>query len=247
MKTILFSLALFFFSSVTAQEKEYELRTNRSSKFTFGWFYSPEVSYRSLTRGSETGIYADYLFEKKIDKEQAKYGQSLSFFCGYELSKTFTLEGGLGYTDFGAAKKPTDIEYPGNLEIIGTLTGSDHLHLASVPINLRMNFGENKVRGFVSVGIAPSIFMGYTYKRTKSYTNGDKVTTSVFNESSQDDYSKFILGAHISGGIEYHYNNKASLRIAPVFRVTATDVFSEAPFSGRYYNAGIEIGTVYKL
>lgn len=247
MRTLLFSLSLLCFNSIIAQEKDVEPSFQESSKFTFGWYYSPEVSYRELTRGSESGSSANYVFEKKDAKEQAKFGQSFSFFMGYKLSKRFRLEAGLGYTDFGAGLKPTDIVYAGNLEFIGTLTGSDHIHVASVPISLHVNLGGKKVKGFVSIGVAPSLFLGYTFNTTKDFTTGDKITTNYFIETYQDDYEKFILGAHISSGIEYQHNAKASLRIAPVFRVTATDVFTPGPISGHYYNAGLEIGTVYKL
>lgn len=247
MKTILLSLSIICFTSALAQESVGEVLTQQS-KWTFGWVYSPEVSHRILGEGTEANQSTFGIIDSRNDSERAKFGQSFSLFLGYRVSKTFTLEGGFGYTDFGEGLKPVDLTSVwAPEEIFGTYYGVNHLHVASLPITLHVNLGGRRVKWFVSAGVAPSLLMSANSTSRIEYSNGDVQTSSYFSNSAQEEYSRFILGANVSAGIDYQYSEKASLRIAPVFRITATDTYSDVPIRANYFNAGIEFGTVYKL
>ena len=248
MKTILFSLSILCFTSAIAQEKEAEPNLTKPSKFTFGWVYSPEVAYRILSESESADGITQSLINSRNNNEQAKFGQSFSFFWGYKLSKTFVLEGGLGYTDFGEALKPYDIfNGPFPEDIYATVSRTNRIHVANLPITLHVNLGGNRVQGFISAGVAPGLMMRTTSTVIYDYPDGGKTTANNYYVGAQENFSKFILGAHISGGVDYKYSEKASLRIAPVFRITATDTYSGVPIKANYFNAGIEFGTVYKL
>jgi hypothetical protein len=248
MKTILFSLSVLCFTSVVAQESEAKPLSQKPSTWKLGWVYSPEVSYRILTEGDQADGLTEFLIDLRDDAQQAKFGQSFSLFGGYQLSKTFSIEAGIGYTDFGDGRKSIDLASIADpTTVIATVKGSNHLHVATIPVSIHVNLGGNKVKGFISAGIAPGMMMRYTTRSYFDYSDGSTRTQNSYSASQQGFYTKFILGAHISGGVEYHYNNKASLRIAPVFRMTTNSVFSDDEINGHYFNAGIEIGTVYKL
>lgn len=251
MKTVLLSLLIACTIQASAQNmtgKLLRIPPPRESKLTFGWVYSPEVSYRILGESELADENTSYVIDFRNDLERIKYGHTFSLFLGYDLSKRFTLEAGLSYTDFGEGRKPQDLLF-GSIPdpIVATLTGSYNIHVASVPITLHVNLGEKRVRGFISAGIAPSYFLKYTTRSVIDYNNGDHSISKQTSANSQENYSKFILGAHISGGIDYQYNKKVKFRIAPVLRITATDTYSDVPIRANYFNAGIEMGMIYRL
>ena len=247
MKTTLLTLCIFgFISTAFSQNIESDPSNTKSSKFTFGWVYSPEVSYRILGESDLADENTSSIIDFRNDNEQAKFGQSFSFFAGYNFSKTFTLEAGLGYTDFGEGQKPFTLVFSTGEEY-ATLKSTYHIHVVSVPVSLHINLGGNKVRGFISAGVAPGLFMRYTRYSMMEYSDGSTENSNSFNIGDQSNFSKFLLGAHISGGVDIKYSEKARFRIAPVFRITATDAYSEVPIKANYFNAGIEFGTIYKL
>ena len=249
MKTILFSLAVFCYTSLIAQEKEAEPSMEKLSKWTFGWVYSPEISYRVLSEGSEADGNTAQDINYKNNDERAKFGQNGSLFVGYKLSNILTLEGGIGYTNFGAATNPKDVHYIATdnfPELIYTWYQTNQFHLISLPINLHANFGQNRLRSFFSAGIAPGYLSQSSYTVHREYENGDK-TKEVVSTNHLGDFSKFILVAQISGGIDFQLSSKAALRIAPEFRITTNSMFTDKKTRGNYFNAGIEIGMVYTL
>lgn len=245
MKIVILSLFTLFLFSATAQSEGVEANIPKFSKFTFGWAYSPEVSYRMLSESDEANEFTESVINFRNEHEGVKFGQSFSVFWGYQFSKIFSLEGGIGYTDFGEGLKSQDLLYSDGTTT--TLKGSNHIHFLSVPISLHVNLGGNRVRGFVSAGIAPGYMARFTTYAQWKYEDGSTSTSNTYNAGAQDNYSRFILGAHLSGGVDIKYSEKANLRIAPVFRITTTDVYSGQPIKANYFNAGIEIGTVYQL
>lgn len=247
MKTILITLLLGISANLFAQDATSELAPKKNSKFTFGWVYSPEVSYRILSEGDQADENTALFIDARNEQEQAKFGQSFSFFLGYQIASRFRLEGGVGFTDYGEAVKPYDLVNAIEPEVIGTVKRANHIFVTTFPISLQFEFGKNKIRGFVSASVVPSILTSYSTNSKIEFTNGDISTGTFFSASAQDDYSKFILGANVSGGIDYKYSEKASVRIAPVFRMTTNTVYPDAPIRGHYFNVGIEFGTIYNL
>lgn len=245
MKTILLSLSIICFTSALAQESVGEMLPKQSN-WTFGWVYSPEVSYRILGESDLADENTSWIIDLRNENERVKFGQSFSLFFGYQLSKMFKLEAGLGYTDFGEGQKPASLIGPDGT-LFATIESTAHVHVLSIPLTIHVNLGGNRVKGFIAAGIAPSYMARYTTYNTLQYSDGSISKSSNYWVSAQENYSRFILGASLSGGIDYQYSNKASLRIAPVFRITATDTYSDVPIRANYFNAGIELGTVYKL
>ena len=255
MKALLFLLLISVSTAITAQSSDGSITgvpTNPPSKFIFGWFYSPEISYRTLSESDLADEFTPILIEQRNEREGVKFGQSFNFFFGYHFASRFRLEVGLGFTDYGEARKATDlvsVTNPFSAEVIGTITGSNHILVSTLPICLQfqMGKGNGEIRPFVTAGITPGILTRYITTSKTKYTDGNISNGTFYSPSIQDDYSKFILSANISTGIEYRYTEKASLRIAPVFRITTSTVYSGGPVRGHYFNAGIEFGTVYHL
>lgn len=253
MKLISFYISLFFLSSGIAQESEMKPIPLKESKWQFGLSYSPEVSYRILTFDNEasySGFYypaEDYIPTRK-ESDQAKYGYSAKIFFGYRISEMFTLETGIGYTDFGDGYKPTAISFGYNPEPeYAIMTGRTHIGFIKVPVSLRFNLGGKRYQWSISAGVAPAYRMRYNPNFKIKYPNGELYPGYNILALDRDEISTFILEAHISGGVDIQLNNKTSLRIAPEFRITATDTYSNVPVSAHYFNAGISIGSVFRL
>ncbi|MDG1333706.1 MAG: outer membrane beta-barrel protein [Crocinitomicaceae bacterium] len=248
MKTILFAILLGITSTSFAQEKESELAPIKNSKLTFGWIYSPEVSYRMLSEGHQANSSTEDVINMRNENERAKFGQTFSLFLGYRFSKVFTLEAGLGYTDFGLGREPIDYYIGMNSdEYYATVTQSDHLHVLNVPISLNVKLGGNQIQGFISAGVAPGYMSRYTSYRITDYEDGSLTKSTTYSALAQDDFNDFILGVHLSGGIDYRYSDAASLRIAPVVRYTTNNALSPGEIKANYFNVGIEFGAIYRL
>jgi hypothetical protein len=248
MKTALFLICIVVVSSVTAQNQEYNPTATHSSKFTFGWSYSPEIAYRVLYEGVESDTNTQSIIDSRNENELVKFGHSFSLYLGYNFSNKLSLETGLGYSNFGEALQPYDVFAGINQEtFVGRVYKSNHIHVTSIPITLRMSSNGSRFKGFFAVGIAPGVLIRKTSKTVYRYANDDITTWYDVDSDDQKLYNKVILGAHISGGVDIKYGTKASLRIAPILRFTAHNLYTKDAIGANYFNAGIEIGTVYKL
>lgn len=250
MKKILLIASLFSISVLNAQDSDIITSNAKNSKFTFGWIYAPEVSYRVLSESDLADANTASIINLRNSQERAKFGQTFNAFFGYQFTSNLKLEAGIGFTDYGQGRTPlelTNFTEPFSVEVIGTLTGSSHILVTTLPINLQFQIGKGKVIGFISAGVAPGLLTRYMTRSRIEYIDGSVSTGTSYSPSAQNDYSSFILGANVSGGIEYRYSEKASLRFAPSFRMTTNTVYPNAPIRGHYYNAGIEFGAVYHL
>ncbi|MFK7784569.1 MAG: hypothetical protein AB8B56_05630 [Crocinitomicaceae bacterium] len=250
MKKIILIATLFSLATVNAQDSDRIAPTKSDSKFTFGWIYAPEVSYRILSEGDQSTPNIPLFIDSRNDREGYKFGQTFNAFFGYQFASNLKLEAGIGFTDYGERTKPFDLVSsfgPSSVEIVGTASGSSHIFVTTVPINLQFQMGKGKVRGFIAAGIAPGLLTRYMTRSKIEYPDGDVSTGTYYSPSEQENYSQFILSANISGGIDYRYSEKASLRIAPAFRMTANNVYPDAMIRGHYFNIGIEFGAVYHL
>lgn len=250
MKTTLLLLFALYSSLVFCQTDEVKLVPSEFSKFTIGLAYSPEISYRLLSEGSNSNSSTEQSIIDKNSNDSIKFGQSGRFILGYGLSDKLTLESGIGYTNFGNTTKskpiyymPTDNGDPGSTILEHT---EKRFHVISVPINLHTRFGQNRLKGFFSAGVAPGLLISSTKIVHFEYESGKK-TKNVSSTNDLENFSNFILGVQVSGGVDFQFTKHVSLRVAPVFRMTANSIFADKEIRGNFFNAGIEIATVFTL
>jgi hypothetical protein len=251
MKTLSFLLLMSISTLGTAQSSDRTLADvleNAPSKFIFGWVYSPEVSYRILTESDQATGSTPSFINTRNEEEGLKYGQTFNFFFGYQFASKFRLEAGLGFTDYGERIKPFELmNWGGAPGFGGTASGTTHFFVSTLPINLQFQMGSGKIQGFISAGVTPGLVTRYMTTSRIEYNDGSVSTGTYYSPTTQDQFTKFILSATISGGIDYRYSKKASFRIAPVFRMMTNSVNQNSPVDGYYFNAGIEFGSVYHL
>lgn len=248
MKYCIIFILLFSSTAFAQQETDKTLKLN-DYKFSFGWFYSPEVAYRFLSEGANADATTTEIMNYRNENERARFGQSFSFFFGYQFSERFRVELGLISTDYGEALKTKDVVYAGDIETaIGTLKQTNHITVNSIPINLRYTWGGfGKTTLFSSIGISPGMFHKYRTIQQIDYKNGNQEIDINYFQNAQAPFNAFILSAQVSSGLDVKYSRRGTLRIAPVFRITTNSVTKDTPIRGHYFNAGIEVGTVYKL
>lgn len=247
MKNLLLLLAVHCVAHSFAQEKEYDPTAKSLSKFSLGTVFSPGVSYRFLSSTSEADATTLNFVDWRNEKEEYKYAQSARFFMNYKLSELFSLEAGLGYTEYGDLRISTSPPVEGGApnESSGSTTKwTKHLHTLSVPINLNINLEKKRVTSFFSMGCAPSYLLKSVDKRKTEYNNGNTNSYTYAEEWSFEKYTNFFLEAHISAGIEYQYSPKGRLRIAPEFKILTTNVYTNEGMRGNYFNIGINVGLI---
>lgn len=250
MKTILFLFSMIVFLSANAQEKEYDPSSITPSKFSIGFSYSPEITYRFLSSTDNANAIDIDFTNWRNENEEHTYGQSARIFMNYKLTSHFSLEAGLGYTEYGDLRVTVSSPVEGGApdESTGSVTKWTHqLHTLSVPISLNINIGKKRITGFVSAGLAPCFLLKDVEKRKTTYNNGNVSEHTYSSEWSYEQYNNFFLEAHVSLGLEYRFSRKGKIRIAPGFKLLTTNVYTNEGMQGNYFNAGIEIGAVFKL
>ena len=251
MKLILFTFYLFCIVNVIAQEKEYHPSAgNTSSKLYLGWEYSPEISYRFLSTEDEAPFAITDYVNWRNDHEIRKFAQSFNFFTGYRFNRSLSLELGLGYSNSGDLRTTNISPVEGGApqeSVGGTGFWTHQLHMLSAPLSLNFRYGKRKIKGTFSVGVAPSFLFKAEYREKIEYNDGTTNTYVFSSEYSLEQYSNFQIGVHFSSGMEYQYSKRGILRIAPVFRMLATNAYEDEVMKSNYFNVGINIGMIFKL
>jgi Outer membrane protein beta-barrel domain len=219
------------------------------SRFSIGLSYSPEASYRFLgIRKGENEATMQPIIDYRNESETFKYGHTASVHITYDLNKKFSLASGISYTMFGDRTKPFDISSLNGSSYmsIGSASGTNSYHYLSVPVSARFSFGGSALKYIVSPGISASFILASSNVIRIDYLDGGYFESTTSSFGTPISFQRFVLGAHISAGIDYHFSSKFSMQIAPVFRMTATSI-TDAPISGYYFNTGIETGVRLRL
>ncbi len=249
MKT--FTALIFLFSSliVNAQTTGRAAPLQKDSKFYLGWNYTPEISYRFLSEGSDANASIAETIKQRNANELKQYSQSGNIFVGYVLSDRFSIEAGIGYSSFGHAEQPDDIiafEWePGYDKVIGFKQNYNRLHVVSIPVNFRTYFWNKRVRPFIAAGASLGMVLQYVRSKRYVYDSGTKHKWQEYDGKEQ--FSTFHLIGQISTGVDIHVSNNVRLRVAPRFQITTNSIYAAKEIRGNYYNVGIEFGAVCKL
>ena len=250
---LLFAIVLLPYYSGAQSENGTTLKkpilAKECSRFSLGVSYSPEVSYRFLgIRKGENESIMRGIIDSRNEPETFKFGHTAGVQITYDLNKKISLESGISYTMFGEKTKPYDLISTdiNGLTITGTAVMNNSYHYVSVPLTFNYSFGSRALKYVVSSGISASIAVGHANIIRANYPPCHYSVSSLSGFILPNGFNRVALGAHIAVGFQYHFSSKFSIRVAPVFRMTATSVM-DAPITEHYFNAGLETGVQWRL
>lgn len=155
----------------------------------------------------------------------------------YKLKENTWFRIGLGFTSMGFKD-----------EIITNGLGSVYVELQKkyehqffeIPIALRREFSQKKLKPFVEAGISS---MYYLQSVTKIFVNGDK---SFTRKERVDDASQIRYAMILSFGISHAFNEKWELIVRPNFRYHFAEIVG-APVEWHLWSGGLALGIRMKL
>lgn len=180
-------------------------------------FYSPNVSYRTLSDSRITDI--------RNESEQIKFGFSFGAVFRYRFNKIIGIESGLQFQSRGFQTKIESFEIMDpELLLPDKMKTVDRFYYLGLPAKLTIQKGINKISLISSIGIIGNILL---YQ--------DKLTILVFDDHTEkritdykDYYEQFILTAVASIGIDWRLSQEFKIMISPTFQHDITPIL-DAP------------------
>ena len=220
-------------------------------KWVVGVSVSPGIAYRSLlsTEGDDWNNY----IASRNDYEEPRFAYGGSLMCALDLSKRFSVEGGLGYSLMGyqlniEALTFGDMIDPNRGFIYQTNTISLRairysFHYLELPLRLVLHCGKGRLRSITGVGMTT----GYLLRSTSTLVtvNADGSADRDTNESGYD-YNVIGLFPTFSTGASYALNDRMDLRLEPQARYGVLQII-DAPVTAHLWSVGVGFSAMWRL
>ncbi len=153
------------------------------SKHTIGGSFSPDYCYRKLVSNSDNSW-----IKNGIDTlEVSKLGFTTGVNYQYSLSDKIDLATGLLLSNSGEKTKKQYTSKP------SAFNYTNHYYYLDIPLMIKYNVLQKKIKFFVFVGVACNVFMVQKVTQITGYTNDD-VLVNRYNKSGYKDLNFSLLG-----------------------------------------------------
>ena len=222
-------------------------------RLLFGVNISPDYCFRTLGN-KYGGSTISYIIDLRDTTEIPK----ISFTAGLNICCNFSthlgIEAGLQYSNKGYAGKNLELTFgddPNSGSASNNSAGPvptkvkfiyNYIYL-DIPIRAIYSFGENRIHGVASFGVATNILIKATQTSILEYDNGD-VKRQTSNQ--QENFNSLNISPFVSLGVDYRISNKINLRVEPTMRYGILTII-DAPITTNLWNAGLNISCYYQL
>lgn len=170
----------------------------------------------------------------------------------YKLKEKTWLRIGLGFTSMGykdeiiqGLRFGSQHDGMGNFDpslpaMYDELQKTHEHQFFEIPIALRREFSQKKLKPFAEVGISS---MYYLQSVTKNFVNGDKTLTT---KERVDDASQVRYAMIFAFGYNYNFNEKWEIIARPNFRYHFAEIVG-APVEWHLWSGGLALGMRMKL
>lgn len=249
MKSPIYLLCILFSCSLFAQEKSVDV--NDDSKFQIGITGSADVAYRTLLIIEDHPL-AQFNIDYRNNDELQKLGYSGGLNFSYLLNEQIFLSCGLQYSNMGYKTKPIALSFgvvdPRRGFIYEGEASELHyvfsFHYVELPVSFQYQFGENKFKPLISIGLSPGYLTRLTRTSVWNYLEGGK--SRERNQLEFTSLERLSLTPFANMGLNYQINEAWSFQASVQFRYNLFTVFDE-PISTNLWNAGLQLGCFYKL
>ena len=175
---------------------------------------------------------------------QALVKPTIGVAASYQLDKLISIGTGLNFNQKGfSVNQSTGIDVLGQKLPIGVKAVTE-ISYVEVPLQLKFNFGSNKVLPYVAIGPVIS----YASKgniRTKATALFDFNMSNTELNLSSEDYNRTQIHGALQGGVKIPYGNGGHWLVELGYQKSFTDLVSDqftADLGGKHKGLNINIG-----
>ncbi len=242
MVIIKYLLPCLFLFPFVSYAQEADVSDNR--KFSLGFSFSPDYSYRVLQPDSASMWIANH----RDSIEVPKFGFTSGINLSWRISKRFSLEAGLLLSDKGEripireavwnTSSPTpDPSLPKRYSF------NYHYLYLDFPVTVNYFILTKRTKLFLSAGISTNLFLTQMTTTYYEYENGEtKRNRSFYNNG----FNRINLACVGGFGIGFDISEKMYMQIEPTYRRSLFSVI-DAPINGYLFSFGVNAGVYYRL
>jgi hypothetical protein len=217
-----------------------------STRFSFGFKFSPDYSFRILKNDAAPGSTNDYIYHLRDSLEIPKLSYTAGFGGLFKFSKHLQLEFGIYYSIKGEKTKDYEFIAVQSNDPLAPKTMSFKYNTTYLDIPLKINFTflSGNFKPFVTAGISPSVFLFERHISKTTFESGDIKRSTSISYKGTGYYiinPQILLGAGI-----YYQKGKFNFQIEPVYRRSLIRV-NKGSIYGYFYSIGIETGMFYSF
>lgn len=246
-------LLLFFLSSKSWANNC--VSDSLPSKISIEIHFAPGFTSRQLSVDTSVKNMDNYHYTRQW-VEHGKFGYQCSVDLCYEITKFFSCQVGVGYTERGYQMKARSWFDKTGIYQLGTADVKYELRFIGIPIsfNLFKSFQHFKLIG--SVGISLDYLFQNRIASDITYYDYYNLENEKISFDRKDEPffwnvpiwklsdSKFNVSGQLALGIEVDLTNKLSLNMAPKISRTFLSIFQN-PIQEFNYNIGLNFGLKY--
>lgn len=229
---------LFAGSAFAGNDKKEEKR----DRFAIGAFFSPAYDFRYVHFPDDGSEFMQEFKQLLKEYDRGKFGYTTGLNFSWFISKRFTLETGLWFSNMGYSLKWMDL-YTASGEPRPFEKGKLRYIYGSLNLPVKMNFNiiTRPFKVFISAGMTANLSVYAKYRYFLVYTDGSK--ESYYN-NMKDNSRDVNLSALASAGLEYEFLKHFSFRFEPMFIMNIIPV-NTADVKYYLWSAGGNIGIFY--
>ncbi|OFY65396.1 MAG: hypothetical protein A3H98_11255 [Bacteroidetes bacterium RIFCSPLOWO2_02_FULL_36_8] len=236
MTRILFSIILFLSFSAYGQESTQA----KYKRFYFGIKFSPDYSYRTVTKNDNSlsvdkwtriKTYVDSIYKPKLG-----YTTGINF--DFKINSRVSIEAGIQYSNKGyqtISILTSSVENPEG----GLAKNIINYHYLDFPIEVDYSFLKNKFQLIVSVGTVLNLFRKFTVKTIPETPTATFMTKTFTNNYS---FKKFNISPTIGFGFRYKINYRMNIKVEPTLRYGIPNIDNKSFMATYLWNVGLNIG-----
>jgi len=224
----------------------------QAGKNSIGFFFSPDVCYRTLKSDGSSEI-ADFILSSRNKKESHKFGYTIGLSFAHQMSTHFALEGGLSFSNKGFKTIESDIIVGDSLDprfgfigesgLISNIKLVDNFNYLELPLRLTFKTGMNKFRFTASAGLVNSFLLNSIITSQITYLSGDVQRNS---SKSLTNFNKWSVSPVVGIGLEWQPGDKVQYRLEPTFRYGITKII-DAPVTAFLWSGGLQFTCLFKI
>jgi hypothetical protein len=227
-------MVIWYSRAIGAENTDSVSVLSRHGRVSIGLIFSPEYCYRNLSSDNKSNEISQFI-EGRNNIEVPKFGYTTGINVQYALSKKFSIESGLNYSNKGYS---VDF-FTRNYEYYSVY----NLYFMDVP--LAVNFtvpGKRLQLNFAAGFIANLLWNAKQSDEIRNIYNGSKIS----QESDVSGNLNSGISTSISLGLIYNLTNNFRLSLMPVYRYSLSD-FKESSVYEKLWSAGITLGGFYRF
>jgi hypothetical protein len=207
-----------------------------------GFTFSPDYCYRSLKADEDF----QFIVDSRNSLETPKFGFTTGFNYSMRLSKRFTFEVGVLYSEKGEKFKHTDFIPPSTYNdpaLPSKILGRYHYLYLDIPVRTNFYLTNKKLKLYLTGGISPNLHLIQKTVSIMKFGDGHSTRSVTYDNVG---FSRINV-AFIAGlGVRYDLSEKLYLQCEPLYRRSITSIIS-GPIEGYLYSVGLNTGIYYKF